>query len=156
MRRLVALVVAGLLIAPGAGLAAAPRASFYDLEKSVMCVSCNVSLDIAVSPQADRTRAQIRTLIAQGLTKQQILDRLVQVYGTQNVLAEPKAQGFNAAAYAVPTAAVLALLGLAAVLLRRSRGSSPTGDDGDDGHGEPDLSADDQRRLDAELTRFGA
>jgi cytochrome c-type biogenesis protein CcmH len=153
VRRLLAAVVAlALLGGPAAASAAAPRASFNDVEKSVMCVSCNVPLTIAESPQADRTRAQIRVLIAQGLTKQQILDRLVGDYGP-NVLAEPKAQGFNAVAYGVPIAAVLGLVGLGLVLLprwRRSRSDEPPPAAGDD------LSADDARRLDAELARFGA
>ncbi len=154
MSRLV-LVVALLtaLVAPPAAGAAAPRTSFNDLEKSVMCVSCNVPLNIAESPQADRTRAQIRTLQAQGLSKQQILDRLVDIYGP-NVLAQPKAQGFNAVAYAVPVGAVLALVVLGMVLLprwRRTRGDDPP----DDPPPGPAVSPADERRLDAELARFG-
>lgn len=154
MRRLVVAAAAVLaLLAPAAAAEAAPRTSFNDIEKSVMCVSCNVPLNIAESPQADRTRAQIRTLQAQGLNKQQILDRLVGIYGP-NVLAEPKAQGFNTVAYAVPIAAVLALVVLGLVLLprwRRSRGDGPS----DPGATDPGLSDADARRLDAELARFG-
>ena len=153
MRRLLAAAVAfALLMAPPAAPAAAPRASFNDVERSVMCVSCNVALTIAESPQADRTRAQIRVLIDRGLTKQQILDQLVGDYGP-NVLAQPKAQGFNAVAYAVPIAAVVGLVALGLVLLprwRRSRADDPPAADADD-----DLCADDARRLDAELARFG-
>ena len=159
MRRLAAtLLLLGTLWAPQAAVAAVPRASFYDVERSVMCISCNVSLNIAESPQADRTRAQIRTLIAQGLTKDQILDRLVVLYGTPNILAEPKAEGFNVLAYGVPLATVLGLAGVGLVLLprwRRTRGATAS-DDGADRDGAPALSADDERRLDAELSRFGA
>jgi cytochrome c-type biogenesis protein CcmH len=142
------------LVAPTTGVAA-PRTSFNDIEKSVMCVSCNVPLDIAESPQADRTRAQIRVLQAQGLSKQQILDRLVDDYGP-NVLAEPKAQGFNLVAYAVPTGAVVALVALGIVLLPRWRRSRDDDDPPEPGPQDTELSAADEQRLDAELARFGA
>ena len=82
MRRAVVLAaaLAALLaaaVAAGPAGAATPRASFNDVEDEVMCDTCNVPLNIAESPRADQERREIRALIAQGLTKQQIEDELV-------------------------------------------------------------------------------
>ena len=52
---LLVVVLALLVSAPGA-LAVAPKASLGDLQDEVMCVSCNVALNVAESPQADATR----------------------------------------------------------------------------------------------------
>jgi cytochrome c-type biogenesis protein CcmH len=77
----VALVVA-LLVAPAAAQAPEPRASLPDIEDEVMCPVCGVTLELATeSPQANQEREFIRTLIAQGLTKDEIKDRLVAEFG---------------------------------------------------------------------------
>jgi cytochrome c-type biogenesis protein CcmH len=143
---LAAITVLALTTAAGA---ATPRASFNDIEDEVMCVSCNVALNIAESPQADRERAEIKRLIASGLTKQQIKDRLKAQYGP-NVLALPDSGGFNFAAYAVPIAAVAIVLALLAVLVPRWR--RPPGAPPPD---SPELDPGDERRLDEDLARSG-
>lgn len=149
MRRALLLGLAALaLIAAGS-----PQASFNDIENQVMCTSCGVPLSIAESPQADRERAEIRRLIAQGLTKSQIKARLVADYGP-NVLALPKSEGFNVAVYVLPIVLFAALLGGVAVLLprwRRQRAASP-GDAG--APGAPPLAVADARRLDEDLARY--
>ena len=76
MRAVVVALLALLALAPAAALGAQPRASFNDVEDEVMCDTCNVPLNIAESDRADQERAEIRRLIAQGLTKQQILAEL--------------------------------------------------------------------------------
>jgi cytochrome c-type biogenesis protein CcmH len=133
--------------------AAAPRASFNDLEDEVMCDVCNVPLNIAQSPRADQQRREIKQLIARGLTKDQIKAVLVRRYGP-GILATPQDSGFGLAAWLVPIAVVLALLaGLAVLLPRwRRRRPPPGGEDGDAG---PPLSAADRRRLEEELARYG-
>src|SRR4029078_1069562 len=83
-------------------------ASFADVEEEVMCVSCNVALNVAESPQADAERKYIRELIAKGDDKEQVKRALVAVYGN-NVLALPKSEGINWAAYLVPIALVATL-----------------------------------------------
>jgi cytochrome c-type biogenesis protein CcmH/NrfF len=130
--------------------AATPRASFTDIEDEVMCISCNVALNIAESPQADRQRALIRDLVDKGLTKDQIKDRLVAEYGA-NVLALPDNSGFGLAAYLVPIAVAVGLAGLALMLLPRWRRRPPSGPAGDDA---PALSSADARRLDDDLARY--
>ena len=85
-----------------------------------MCVTCKIPLNVAQSPQADRERAFIQSLIDQGETEAQIKHALVGQYGP-TVLALPSDHGFDLAAYLVPVAAFLALLAALAVLLPRWR-----------------------------------
>ena len=67
--RVLALLLCLLALAPaGSALAAAPRASFPDIEDEVMCDTCNVPLYIAESPRADQLRREIRALNARGET----------------------------------------------------------------------------------------
>jgi cytochrome c-type biogenesis protein CcmH len=151
-RLLTILAVLTLAIAPAAS-AAPPRASFNDLEDEVMCDVCNVPLNIAEAPRAAQQRREIKQLIAQGLTKQQIKDELVRRYGPA-ILASPQNHGFSLAAYLVPIAVVAALIvGLLLVLPRWRRRRPPPGPGDSDA---PTLSPADARRLDDELARFGA
>jgi cytochrome c-type biogenesis protein CcmH/NrfF len=61
--------------------------------------------------------------VDQGLTKQQIKDRLVDEYG-EAVLAMPRDEGIGLAALLVPIAAVLALFAAGAFVLPRWRRSA--------------------------------
>lgn len=156
MRRaalLLALLVA-LVGGAASAQAATPRTSFYTVEAQVMCVTCNVPLSNANSPGAARQKAEIRRLVAQGLTEKQVLDRLVGEYGP-NVLADPPASGVSLLSYAVPVVAVLLLLGLGLLLLPRWRrnaaararaeAEAPLG---------PELSDEDSLRLERDLGRL--
>jgi cytochrome c-type biogenesis protein CcmH/NrfF len=121
--RALALLVALLALTLGAAPALgqeAPRASLPDIEDEVMCVTCNVPLNIADSPQASRERAFIQRLVDRGLTKEQVKDRLVAEYG-EDVLAVPEDDGLGIAAYAVPIAIVLAMIAAAAIFVPRWR-----------------------------------
>jgi cytochrome c-type biogenesis protein CcmH len=151
---LAALALLALSAAPAHG--ATPRASFTDVEDEVMCDTCNVPLYIAESPRADQLRAEIRDLIAKGLTKKQIKAQLKSEYGP-NILAEPDKSGLGVLAYVLPIAVAAALLALLAVLLPRWRRRRPPDDDagGDEDLG-PAGSEADERRLDEELARYGA
>lgn len=106
--------------APSSAAAAAPRATLPAIERQVMCAACGVPLNIAESPQADRERAFIQTLIDQGQTSAQIKRALVAQYGPA-VLATPSGHGFGLAAYLVPIAFAAALIALLALLLPRWR-----------------------------------
>src|SRR5687768_16472459 len=91
------LSAAALLAMAGAAVAASPRTSLPDIEDEVLCPVCGTPLNQAQAPQAERERAMIRTLIAQGKTKPQINRRLVDEYGP-GVLATPEPSGFSLAA----------------------------------------------------------
>ena len=142
-------LLAALAIASPA-LAAEAKTTLPDVEDEVMCVSCNVPLNIAESPQAYRQREYIRTLVDQGLTKQQVKDRLVAEYG-KDVLAMPDEGGIGIAAYLVPIAVVLALIAAAAVLLPRWRRRVPSVTPAAAG---PQISDAELQRLDDDLRRF--
>jgi cytochrome c-type biogenesis protein CcmH len=149
MRRALALAAAALLLLAAPATA---KQSFNDLEDEVMCVTCNVPLNIAESPQADQERDALRRLIDAGLTKQQIFDAMVEKYGA-NVLAEPKGGGFDIVAWLVPIGAALALAALGLLLLPRWR-RRDRGDDGD-GPAAPPLDPADAARVDADMARLG-
>jgi cytochrome c-type biogenesis protein CcmH len=155
MRAAVVALLALLALVPATALAAAPRASFNDVEDEVMCDTCNVPLNIAESDRADQERAAIRKLIARGLTKEQILAELERTYGP-GILAKPQDSGFSLAVWWVPVAVVAGLVALLAALLPRwrRRGGGRDGDD-DGGHPPPPaLSTAEERRLDEDLARY--
>jgi cytochrome c-type biogenesis protein CcmH/NrfF len=126
-----------LLATAAAGPAAAqePRASLPDVEDEVMCTICGTLLEESQSPQADRERALIRRLIAEGRDKDQIKDALVAEYGPR-VLATPSGHGFDLLAWIVPGVVLLAGLIAGILAVRRSlRGRG--GGDGDRDAPEP-------------------
>jgi cytochrome c-type biogenesis protein CcmH/NrfF len=146
--------VAALVLAPSSSVAAAtpkPRASLTTIERQVMCVTCKIPLNVAESPQANRERAFIRGLIAQGQSESQIKEALVGQYGP-TALALPSSKGFDLAAYLVPLAVVVGLLILLITLLPSWRrhalavaGRTPE---------VPSLDPSDAARLDADLKSF--
>jgi cytochrome c-type biogenesis protein CcmH len=146
-----ATIAAIATLSPAASLASAPpRVSLPAIERRVMCVTCKIPLILAESPQADRERAFIKGLIAEGRTEPQIERALVGQYGP-TALGLPSAHGFDLTAYLVPLAAVLALATTLALLLprwrRRARHpSDPTT--------TPALSVAERARLDADLAQF--
>jgi cytochrome c-type biogenesis protein CcmH len=131
--------------------AAAPRVSLPAIERQVMCVTCKIPLNVAQSPQADRERAFIQSLIDEGRDESQIKDALVAQYG-HTALALPSDSGFDVTVYLVPLAAFLALLAALAVLLPRWRRHARV--QARNGTPAPALSAADAQRLDADLERF--
>ena len=153
-------VALGMTLATGTNALASPtqRTSLSDVEDEVMCPSCHEPLALAQSPQAISERNFIRTLIAQGMTKAQIKQALVAQYGT-SVLAQPPAHGFNLTVYVLPPALLIAGVVLLIVLLPRWRARTRAGDAAAAAAaGEtrtPGLTAEDARRLDEDLARYG-
>ena len=146
--RLAALSMLAALVLAAPAYAAV---SFTDVEDEVMCTVCGTPLNLAPqdAPFAQRERAYIRRLIAQGDSKEQIKDALAKQYGDQ-VLALPKNEGFNLAAYLVPIAVVLAAAALIVfTLTRRRRPRRPA-----PGAAAPEISTAEARRLDEDLARF--
>jgi cytochrome c-type biogenesis protein CcmH len=127
------------------------KTSLPAIEQRVMCVTCKIPLMVADSEQASREREYIKGLIAEGRTEAQVESALVGQYGPA-VLALPKASGFDLAAYLVPLAAVIGLVGVLVLLLPRwrTRARGQAGKQPD----TPTLGAADAARLDADLARF--
>ena len=151
MRRRAAALASALtlLLAPAAG-AQQPQASLPDIEDEVMCTICGTLLGLAENAQADRERQFIRSLIAQGLTKEEIKDALVREYG-ESVLATPGDSGFDLTAWVLPI--VAAGLGAAGVGYAVWRWRGERSDQPDEPSGPAPQGAD-AERLDADLARF--
>jgi cytochrome c-type biogenesis protein CcmH/NrfF len=147
-RLLLVALLALSVLAPVAG-AVAPRTTLNDVEDEVMCPTCGTPLNLATdAPLANDERALIRRLIAQGYTKDEIKHRLVQEFGP-NVLALPRARGFDLTAYLVPIVlGVAGLLAIAVLAVRWRRRRPP------DAPAVPDLDPADAQRLDTDLARF--
>jgi cytochrome c-type biogenesis protein CcmH len=141
------MAITALTTAPAVG---AERASLTEIEKQVMCPVCGTLLQLAESPQAQREKAFIQRLIAEGKTEAQIKDALVAEYGDE-VLALPQDSGFSLSAYVVPIVAfVVAAVALALGVLRWRRASGSS-------RGKPAAAGpkgDDAERLDADLARY--
>lgn len=155
MRALPALLAALVLLAIPAPASAV---SFTDVEDEVMCTVCGTPLNLAPAdaPFAQRERAYIRRLIAEGKSKREIKDALVRQYGDE-VLGLPKDDGFNLAAYLVPLGAVVVAAVLLLLAVARWRRPKPgeAGEEGGSAAPPPTISAADSRRLDEDLARFG-
>ena len=124
-----------------------PQTNLPDVEDEVMCPVCGTLLEIAEAPQADRERELIRRLIAQGLTKEEVKDRLVAEYG-EEVLATPQGGGFDVAAWLVPGLGIAAAgLLLATFALRRRRRST-------DVKASNDLEPAEASRLNEDMSRY--
>jgi cytochrome c-type biogenesis protein CcmH len=151
---LVGLLVALVTAVPAAAQSPTPRASLPDIEDEVMCIVCGVPLELATeAPQAIQERNLIRHLIAQGLTKEEIKDRLVAEYGP-NVLATPDDSGFDLAAWLVPGAGIVVAAIAIAIGLRRWRRRGGDGDSAEPPDGDGTISDSDAKRLDEDLARY--
>ncbi len=152
---LVCAVLALATPASAAASAVVARTTLPAVEAQVMCVTCKIALTVAQSPQADRERAYIQTLIDEGRTLAQVKRALVYQYGTE-VLALPPSRGFDLGAYVVPAVVVVGLLALAAVLLprwrRRARAAGAAR--GSPGNTVGPLDPADAARLEADMARF--
>jgi cytochrome c-type biogenesis protein CcmH/NrfF len=134
------------------GATPTPKVNQYDMEQQLMCVTCRIPLSVADSPQAQREKDLLRTLIDRGMTQEQIKNAMVDNFGTE-VLGLPRDKGFNVAVYIIPIVIVILLLAVAAVFIprwrRRARALA-----GAPGALGPELSSDDSRRLDEDLKRY--
>jgi cytochrome c-type biogenesis protein CcmH/NrfF len=145
-RRAALLLAVLLALATPAGAAAAePRTTIPDVEDEVMCVTCGVPLNVAESQQADDQRDLIADLIAEGRTKEEVKQALVAEYG-ERVLAVPRDDGFELAAWVLPILLLGGGTALVAILALRWRGGGAAT--------SPALSTADAARLDEDLRRF--
>jgi len=123
LKRLTLVVVATLALAgltPTAGAAPVPKTTVNDVEDEVMCPICGTLLELSDSPQARREKVYVAKLVAEGKTKAEIKDALVEQYGPA-ALALPKATGFDLSAYLVPVIALLVAVAALAFSVARWR-----------------------------------
>jgi len=142
----------GSLAFASPALAAAPRTSLNDVEGEVMCPICGTLLELAESPQAERERALVKRLIAEGKDKSEVEDALVVQYGPA-VLALPEGRGFDLSAYLVPAIGfVVAAVALAFGVARWRRASLRSGPAAPVAASR--LQDEDAKRLDEDLARY--
>jgi cytochrome c-type biogenesis protein CcmH len=157
-RRLATLALTAILvIANTAGAAAAAsgataKTSYLDVVDDVMCVVCHEALNVAQSPEAFQEREYIRQEIAQGKTRKQIENDLVQQYGPA-VLARPPANGVNVLVYIVPPVVVILGIVIIAIFIPRWRRRAREADASAPEAGAT-LDAADAKRLNEDLGRF--
>ncbi|MFQ5914284.1 MAG: cytochrome c-type biogenesis protein CcmH [Nitrospinota bacterium] len=102
----------------GAALQAEPAPDPLDIAKSIMSPVCPGRLIAdCPSPEAEQLREVIRRQVAQGKSKQEIVDYFVEVYG-QSVLPAPPQRGFFLTAWYLPLALMLSGGGIIFVLVR--------------------------------------
>lgn len=89
-----------------------------DIAHSIMSPVCQGRLiSNCPSSESEQLRELIRQLIAQGKTKQEIIDYFVEVYGEQ-VLPAPPQRGFFLTAWYLPLAGILSGGGVIYLLIR--------------------------------------
>ena len=144
-----ALALCALVAALLAGTAtAAPSPA--DLESQLVCPVCGTTLDQSDAPIAQRMKRYIRQRLAAGASEKQIKAELVDQFGPA-VLAEPPKSGFDLLAWLVPLGVLVAgAVGVGLIAWGWSRRRS--GDD--ETATPPELDAELERRVDAELRRF--
>lgn len=86
---------------------------------NLMCqCGCTMVLSTCECGTAEQMRGEIRSMLDQGQTKDDILNYYVGKYGDK-VLAAPKAEGFNLSAYITPFAVILAGGGVLGLIVRQ-------------------------------------
>ncbi len=94
-----------------------PRA--LQLERKFMAPCCyRQTIDQHDSPDARAMRREVRQLLVQGLSDQEIADHFVARHGPR-ILAEPPAEGFTQLLYWLPPISSLALLFIGSLVLWR-------------------------------------
>jgi cytochrome c-type biogenesis protein CcmH len=153
-----AAVVVTLTLSHGAGYAQAPdgpevadaplvegnglpydEAEAHAIDRQLMCPVCPAqTIDQAHVALAQQMRGTVREMLAQGATRQEILDFFADRYGP-DVLAAPPKSGFNLVAWVFPPIGVGAALVAGFFVLRYMsvrRAASPAGDGVE--HGAPE------------------
>jgi cytochrome c-type biogenesis protein CcmH len=144
--RVAAAVVAALLLAAPAFAGSRPSAAA--LETQLVCPVCHETLDQSTAPVAQEMKQLIRKRIAQGWTRQQILDEMVRNFGP-GVLATPARSGFDLLAWVLPIGGAMIGVAALAVGARHWTRTSPEPVAVDGG-----VDAEMNRRIDDELERF--
>jgi cytochrome c-type biogenesis protein CcmH len=122
------------------------------IEAKLMAPCCWAQqVSLHQSPAADEIKQNIRRLLAEGKTSQQVLDVYVAEYGDR-ILAEPPARGFSRLIYVAPWVFLVASVGLVVVVIRRLRAVAPAPAKTE--QAAPPPSEDEADRIDDELRKL--
>jgi cytochrome c-type biogenesis protein CcmH len=96
-----------------------------DIEDNLIAPCCwSTPVSQHYSPVADEIRAEVRAMLAEGKSRDEILDHYVAQYG-ERILAAPRAQGFNILAYVLPWVVLVMGAWLLILLIKKLRSPSP-------------------------------
>mgnify|MGYP001813118000 CR=1 FL=1 len=96
------------------------------IEESLVAVCCfRQALAEHHSERADAMREELRSMMAEGATDEEIVEHFVTKYG-ERVLLAPEARGFNVLAYVMPALALLGGLVITLGFLRQARKGAPS------------------------------
>ena len=96
-----------------------------DIEDNLIAPCCwSQPVSQHYSEAAEQIRTEVRAMVAQGMTRDEILDHYVAQYG-ERILATPRARGFNMLAYVLPWAALIFGAWLLIVLIKKLRSPAP-------------------------------
>tara|TARA_B100000686_G_C16569937_1_gene852377 strand:+ start:506 stop:988 length:483 start_codon:yes stop_codon:yes gene_type:complete len=104
--------------APGIASGSESTPTLAELEKEIMCPTCNSTLEMSSAPVSNRIRAFIAERIEAGDTKSEIKDKLVSQFG-ESILAAPTKSGFNLLVWILPLVGIFAAGGVLFTVLRR-------------------------------------
>ncbi len=150
MKALIALTVAVWAgLSPATGLALTES----EVAEALICYACpGEPLTADRCSGGDQMRAAIRRMIAEGKTKQEILDYFVAQFG-EEILTVPPKRGFNLVAYVGPFVGFAAGAVVAVLVIRRWGRAGHKGRDGGD-TGPPPVDEAARSRVEEELARL--
>ena len=151
---LLLVLAAVLVLGVSSAVASERRPTLAELEREVMCPTCQTPLELSDAPIAERMRVFIRARIAAGDTKSEIKAKLVADFG-EGVLTAPPTHGFGLLAWVLPFAGLLGFgIAIGVVAWRWTRAGPERAGPNDDGRFDLDPAV--ERRLEEELARFDA
>ena len=94
------------------------EAEAQSIDRKLMCPVCPAeTIDQAQVELARQMRRLVREMLAQGASRDEVLDFFARTYGPE-ILAAPPKSGFNLIAWVLPTAAVVAALAAGLLVIR--------------------------------------
>lgn len=97
-----------------------------DIEDNLIAPCCwSTPVSQHYSPVADEIRMEVRAMLAEGKSRDEILNHYVAQYG-ERILAAPRVEGFNILAYVLPWAALILGAWLLIALIKKLRSPAPT------------------------------
>jgi cytochrome c-type biogenesis protein CcmH len=152
VRVLLAVAVFGLLFfAPVGALAAVTT---KEIEEALTCqCGCGLTVHSCNHLQCGSgipLKQEVRTLVSQGLARDEILLRFRDTYG-EKILSAPVPEGFNLSAWIVPFAVIG--VGAAVLVVSVRRWTAPARAEAESTVPRLEMSERDRRRLDAELAK---
>ncbi len=147
------MIATSLALALSLAVAAGPDSQALEQQARVLeakliapcCWTQQVSLH--QSQAADEIKQNIRVMLADGKTGQQVLDFYVAQYGDR-ILVEPPARGFSASLYVLPWFFLAGSVGLVVFIVRRLR--TPAAESSPQAESQV-VNASEEERIDEEL-----